>query len=358
MLILLGLAVAPLFVKMLIGDVDNDKNRKKRFLIYCGIIIALVMGLRHYGVGTRDTENYRKLFFGAMNYSNIVDFFDVHKLFENVFLLSEIIFYAFTWCFSKIIPDYQCFLLAVSAFITYSVMRFIYKNSENVLISVIMYICLGLLTFNMNGMRQAVAMAICLFSYNYAKNKKLVPFLLVVFIAVLVHKTAIFFVLIYFISYLKFNIKSFAIFNIAIIMFVLYADRLVALFDEIVDKNYSEGEPFKDGGYVTLIIYALMLIFAFVVGGKKLSEKDFSFMLYITILGGVLYLERYLSIQIYERLSYYFFYSSLLILPKSVARIDEEEKPIITTTIIILSILLFAYRLYGSAFHNYMFFWG
>ena len=347
----------PILFKLIMGDIENSQQRKKDFLILCGICIVLVIGLRDKSVGTSDTSTYCKLYEGVANYSNLKTFLTGHKIFENGFFLSECLFYIFTYFCAKILPNAQWFILITSAFITFSALRFIYRNSSNILLSTIMYICLGLMTFNMNGMRQALAMSICLFAYDFVKKRKLLPFILIVVIAMLMHKTAVFFSIVYFIARLKCNFKSITFFTVSVLLFLIFADRLVEIFDNVADKNYSDVGGFDSGGYVTLLIYGLVLIFAVLFGWKDRKNSDFALVFYLTILGCALYCGRYISTQIYERMSYYFFYAVLLLLPQTVMQLKESEKPMVVMIITSLSILLFAYRLYGSAFHNFVFFW-
>ena len=358
MIILLGLSIIPILLKLMIGEIEKDEKNKKLFLICCGVFIALIVGLRAETVGTRDTSNYCNLYEGVARFSTLHMFLKYHNVFENGFFLSECLFYIFTYFCAKIFPNPQFFIFITSTFITFSAMYFIYKHSKNVMLSTILYICLGLMAFNMNGMRQALAMSICLFAYNFAKKRKLIPFACIILLAMLVHKTAIFFSVVYFIACLKCKPKHIMFFTIAVALFVIFADRLVETFDSVTDKNYSDVGGFDSGGYVTVLIYVLVLIFALVFGWKERGDSGFSLTFYLTILGGALYCGRYISTQIYERMSYYFFYAVLLLLPQTVMQLKESEKPTVVAIITSLSILLFVYRLYGSAFHNFTFFWG
>lgn len=358
MVILLGLAFVPVLLKLIIKDIDKNKKGKRCFVISCGVIIALIAGLRSVNVGTLDTSHYYKLYQGVPNFSTLQEFFKHHDLLRNGFFLSEGLFYLATYYCAKVIPHPQFFILITSAFITFSAMYFIYKHSKNVMLSTVLYICLGLMTFNMNGMRQALAMSICLFAYDFAKNKKLIPFLCMILLAMLVHKTSIVFLLVYFITYLKCKPKHIIFFTVAIVLFIIFADRFAKIFDSVADKNYSDVGAFESGGYVTVLIYALVLIFALVFGWKDRKDVGFSLAFYLTILGGAFFCGRYISTQIYERISYYFFYAVLLLLPQTVSRLLESEKPAVVAIITSLSIALFAYRLYGSAFQNFTFFWG
>ena len=358
MVILVGLAIVPILLRWIMGDVQIDDKKKKWFLFLCGLCIAVIAGLRSKYVGTTDTLNYCTLYERAVRYSSLEKFLKSCNVLEKGLLVSECLFYSFTFFCAKLFPETQFFILITTMIITYSVMRFIYKHSHEVVLSVVMYVCLGLLTFNMNGMRQALAMSICLFAFDFAKEKKLIPFLLIVLLAMLVHKTAIFFAIVYFVAQFKIDWKHMMLFVISIIAFLLLADRLAQIFDGLTDKNYSDVGAFETGGVVTVLIYILTIAFSLVFGWKNRKDGGFSFAIYLTILGLALYFGRYISTQIYERMSYYFFYAVLLLLPQAVTMLKGKEKQVSIVVVNCLSILLFIYRLYGSVFQSFSFFWG
>ena len=357
MFILLGLAIVPFFLKMLMGDIENDKELKKWFLISCGLIIICVIGFRHESVGTRDTSVYCDVYFRATKTSSLRKFFQTLSITRSNFLVSESLFYLFIWISARIFSSTQFLIFSTTAFVTISAMRFIYKHSQNVMLSVVMYISLGLMTFNANGMRQAVAMSVCLFAYDFVQKKRLVPFSLVVILATQFHKSAFFFFIVYVISYFKLNWKTGIFFAVASVLFLLLADRLAGLFDSFTGKDYAEGEPFETGGYITLIIYILTIIFALVAGKGEGREDTLVLTLLLAVVGAVLYVGRYISVQIYERMNYYFFYSLLLLLPQSLTATGKGERTMLVTIIYVLCILLFAYRLSGSLFENFEFCW-
>lgn len=359
MLILSLLAVSPLVVKLILELVEknnlttlrNKRKYDKLFLIICGILITFVMGFRGRYTGSPDTDNYWGGLIGASKYKNFFDYFSLHVT-NNNYLLSEIGFYFCNWLLARIYAEPQLLLLATSAFIVYSVMRFIYKNSENVLLSVVMFVCLGLWTFNMNGMRQALAMAICLWAYEFVKKDKFWKFLLVVFIAFLFHKTSVVFLAVYLIKFLKFDAKSVLFFLILLGVFVALSPILVQYFDEVYDKNYSEGESFESGGLFQLLLYVIILIVALIFN-NAMREKDGKNFFYLTLLALFFFVMRYIGIQIFERISYYFSYFAILLLPNTVKKAQKLDGEILSFSILILSILLFIYRTNAGAFSTF-----
>jgi hypothetical protein len=69
--------------------------------------------------------------------------------------LYEAGFQFFVYLMSRIFRDPQWIIVISSAIYVGAVCRFIYKNSDDVVMSIVMYVALDLMTFQMQGMRQA-----------------------------------------------------------------------------------------------------------------------------------------------------------------------------------------------------------
>ena len=360
MIALILLAVSPIFVKLIMEWVQpNDKltlkSQKKYdkiFLIICGILITLIMGLRGRKSGSLDTNMYCKFFSDVARNNNLRSYL-AKQIEGEIFLFSEVGFSLFMWLLSRITVEPQALIFTTSAFIVYSTMRFIYKNSDDVFLAVILFLCLGLFTFNMNGMRQAMAMSICLWAYEFAKNKKPVKFLLLVLVATLFHKTAIVFLLVYFIKYLKFNTKSMLFLITLFIIIAVLNPVIVKYFDDIYDKSYSESESRTGGGIIQLAIYLGTVLLA-IVARKSLSDDAGKDCFYLLLLALYFFILRYIGTQIFERISYYFAYFLILMLPKTIKHAERKEKPVLMFLSIFLSIGLFIYRVNGNFSNFYL----
>jgi hypothetical protein len=270
------------------------------------------------------------------------------------FLLSERGFYFFSWLLAKISRAPQLLIFTTSAFNVFCAYNFIKKNSEDKEISFMAFVCLGSLTFSMNGMRQALAMSICLLSYEFVKKRKLIPFLITVLIAVLFHKTAIVFLPVYFLYKIKFNATGITVVFASLAGFVIFANNIAILFDDIADADYALGAAVESGGFVTIAIYVICIV-AMLMKCKRLKENENVRCAFnMTVFGMIMYSARYFSVQMYERISYYFFFFTFLLL----ANIPKESKyeRVLKEGIILLSFLLFAYRTNGGSFKNFTLF--
>lgn len=334
---------------------ENKKNTKA-FMILCSVALIFVLGLRSRYTGSMDTYLYTTVFIGAQNYPNLMDYLTRVDVFDGFFLLSEGGFHIYTWLAAHIFPEAQWFLLLTATVIVCCTASFISHNSEDPMVSWIVFICLGSMTFAMNGMRQALAMSICLLSYRYAREKKFFRFLLIVLIATLFHKSAMIFIIVYFLRNLRLNWKSGVILGAIVATFLVFSDRFAFLYDSLTGEDYASGESFESGGLVVVLIYIIAIV-GMLLFCKRLKEPQGFFPFSLIVIGFSLYVLRFVSIQIYERISYYFAYFLMLGFPLMFEDMKKEERNPIRVCFMIICIILFVYRIGKGAFSDFKMFW-
>lgn len=354
MVYLLSLA---LFV-WLLGFADErtalKQNNYKIYMIITGVAIALVMGLRTKYTGSTDTRVYILFFERIAAYDNFLDYYHDY-LTETKFWFSESGYYLFTWLLSRVTREEQMLVFITSSFITFSACRFIYKNTQDPPTGLLIYVCLGLFTFNMSGMRQAIAMSICLLGYELVKKRKLLWFLVVVFVAMQFHKTAFCFIIVYIFPLLKEGKANIFWYLMGIVVFLFSVDQFIELANAFTGEEYLVDDSVDGGGIVVVMIYlgsiALSLIMI-----DSLKKRNIRTEFLCVVVGFAMYVSRYFSNQILERLSYYFFYFTLPLLPNLIGELEEREQRIVKVFFCLFAIVLFAYRLDKGLFNNFKFF--
>lgn len=356
MTILLLLPISIVGLNILMNPRDKSKSNTKIFIVICTALIIAAMGFRNSS-SSADTWYYINLFSRYQSYETFDVFLSKSEIFETDFLLSESGFYIFAWLSAKIFPHYRLFLLAISAVVGICVAIFAWKNSNDLTTSILVFVCLGSMTFCMSGIRQSMAMAICLLSYEHIKKRNFFKFLLVVLIAMLFHKSAIIFLLAYFVLFLKFNWKSFAISGVAIALIFLFADELSLLYDDMTGEDYSTGESFESGGLLVILIYILCIIAAILINKKMRTDKLESMPFYLSIVGLAIYVLRFTSVQIFERISYYFVFFLMVLLPSTLEQLKPRDRRTIVMLFTIFAIALFAYRISKGSLAKYELSW-
>lgn len=348
MSVFICLSLLPLLVSCFFKDVNFDKKQKKSFLIITGIALILFLGLRNKYLGSTDTYNYYSFFEYALTRHNWSSFYP-HSDFE-------IGFQMFVWLLSRVTSNAQILLLVTAFIYIASLMRYIYHNSDDVVLSVVMYITLGLMFFEMQGMRQSVAISICLISYEFLKKNKLVLFVLCVIFACTFHKTAIVFLVLWLFRKYTLTPKHLLIFTLLGGGVLVFCNTIIEYANSIFDMNY--GTAVEGGGLVATSIYILTIIFVYVFVPRDKIDKEFSLAFYMMLLGFVAYIVRYIGALASERISFYFMFAQLTVLPNAICSVnDEKEKPVIKTVVAALSVLLMIYRLSDSEFVPFLFYW-
>jgi hypothetical protein len=168
---------------LLIGTVFNvnyTQKRKRNFLIFFFTIITTLAMLRKYTVGI-DTKHFCN---GYKIINNLNwDSFDKINY--------EWGFTALCKLLNHISPDPQLLIIVSSLLIFPPVGRFIYKNSDDVVLSTYIFVSLNIFSMNLNVMRQSIAVGIILLGLEYLKKDKYLTFIAFVLFASLFHQSAV-----------------------------------------------------------------------------------------------------------------------------------------------------------------------
>lgn len=331
-----------------------QKNNYKNYIWICGVLIALVSALRTPYTGTGDNYWYTVRYASLQNFDSFRDYYNLY-LSKNGFWMSESGFYFVFWLVGRVFEDGQWGIAISSVFVTACTCRFIRRNSVDIPLSLTIYVCLGLFTFNMNAMRQAMAMSICLFAYEHAQNRKLIPFCLTVLLAMLFHKTALCFLPMYFLPMLKNNLRSWLLYISGLVLCLVFVDQIVAGYYQIGGKDYSDGAVADGGGLFVVLMYLGAIVLA-LYNSRVLEKQPARTAMLATLAGFTAYIARYIGIGILERVSYYYFYFPIMLIPELFKELDDDEYKAIKLVFVIGSVLLFVYRIWKGAFSNFSFF--
>ena len=325
----------------------SERKAKKTLLLFSGILIFLFFALRDPSIGSGDTLVYTSVMKRAIQSENWSQFYGFYDM--------EIGFQFFVFLLSRVFTSPQMLLVVTAAFFAYSVCYFIYRNSDDMALSLVLFITICGMTFYMQGMRQAIAMSIGLFAYECVKNRKIICFALLVVLATFFHQTAVVLFLLYAIRFLKFNYKSFAFSAVAVVIFLLSIERLIAIANELFEKEYTG--VFESGGYIATAIHFLILIFAVVFNRRVRKNDSETMLIYVALAGLVIYIARYFGVGIAERISFYFIFGQIALLPNTLQHFEQRERVALKMIVYTLAIALSAYRLHGSNLIPYIPFW-
>lgn len=169
---------------------------------FCFLLWFLLLGLRHPTMGVDLIDS---TYANGLPHPGYLTCFTIHvnspwqevltgKFFSHgIFISYEIGFRIFCKLLGYISTNPQILLLACSVVVFAAASLLFYQNSKAPLLSFIIFLGLPFFTFCFSGLRQAVAVSITMFSFPFIRDKKPLPFVLLVSLASAFHKSALFF---------------------------------------------------------------------------------------------------------------------------------------------------------------------
>lgn len=336
------------------------KRRERKRLILALIPIYLMLALKATTVGS-DTAGYKRMYdsFFYASWSNYDLYWTEHG-YETLEMIATHILNL----------NFAQFAAIIYAFICISYYKFWKKYSRDVGYSCFVYVCIGLICFDLSGLRNALALAIFLLAVPYAEERGFwngVKFFAIMFIAAQIHNSAyvgfIYFVLIrYSLPKLVYLAAPFA---------TLAGKRVFASLIKGISNKDIAGSSF--GGNV--IFYVLILVFILVLRYLWSRENFDSNSSKVTSGLGTYFKEIempmrvfYLAIMLllfsgsgsFTRVANYGLFFSTILLPNACVPLNKRSHIMVKC---VLSTLLIAYfywfklRLNELNMLPYLFFW-
>ena len=241
---------------------ENYEHRLKYWLWF--IILTLVSGLRGENVGT-DTRGY------LMN-------FKAYNGFGSGNTNQELLFSMLNRAIGYFTTNPQWLLIICSAIFNACVLYFIRNNSERTSLSVFYFVALYYYFLAMNGMRQFLAIGFVLIATEFAKKRRVKPFLLFIAIAFGFHKSSIVGIVMWFIYKPKATVKRMVAIAIAMIGMILTfasVQGFVAKYFESYSALISGRIEYSPGKMMPIIYSFIFLASAFVAFlDKEWREKN------------------------------------------------------------------------------------
>ena len=336
----------------------DRKKFNKLFTIVFFISLLLLIGFRHPSMGHDLRYGSSNGYLGSFDIIGSMSWPEVLRI--KIFLNYERGFIIFCKLISFICHNTQFFLF-ISAFLSlFPIFLFIYKKSENVIMSSVIYMGVPAFLIIYSGIRQGIAIGLCFFALLFLKEKNgkwnIIGFILIVLLAGTFHSSAFMFLIALPLYYLRLN-KTARWLSVCLLP-VIYIVRYQLFY--LLSKIFKDEAVAEDNGSVTLLlvfigIYMICILFS------TSDDREFSWymnMFYIAcvcqIFGGV-----YGTAM---RLGYYFMIFLALLLPKLITQLKDKNDKLIFKMGITVAFGAFAlYSIYTTTWamaYPYSFFWG
>jgi hypothetical protein len=238
----------------------------------------------------------------------------------------------------------QVILFVTSFFVLLGVGYFIYKNSNNVVFSLYLFVTLYLYFFSFNGIRQAIAISIVVSGFHLIRERSLFKYLIIVLIASLFHVTAVLMLSIYIVYGIRLNKRNISI----LLLFFFFTYFLLKPIINTILKNITslsylaDKQLFEGSGLlfplISLSVLTLLLFVRFTEG----SNKYFDYLILMVIFSFLLSIIS-MEVSLILRLNYYLMIFYIIAIPYALRLIKDKKLRIILTyftTIITMTYLI------------------
>ncbi len=151
----------------------------------------------------------------------------------------EPLFHLISRVFSMNGIPYQVFLACISCFLLSAAVWFISHYSKIPWMGVYFYITLQFLAYDMNLLRQSMALCFFMFAYPYLKGRKIVPYTLLILAGGLIHNSLWFVYPLYVLLPLKYTKKTAAAVLGAAVCGYVFFDALFAVIQRFLPLKYA-----------------------------------------------------------------------------------------------------------------------
>lgn len=309
-------------------EIRENPKRKIILLAFFSALPLIMIAALRYNVGT-DYGSYIKEFNNIKGGSRT-------RLEPLYYLLNKII---------ALLGLSERWLLIITAFLFCLIVYIaIIENSKDPCLSI--FLLLGTTAFFMfmNGMRQMIGCAICLYGLKYVNQKKFIRFLICVLIAGGFHYSCLLFLAVYFLSNIKINTKrSLILIAVVYLLSPIIIDVVMRFLSSL--NYYSHYTTYREDGISTwLIVNLAVFVFSAVFCGKKERYTRALYWCQLIIAMLAVFNGR---VPLLSRLMWGFALPQILLIPETLSNIKDKKLRVIIK--ICMIILFFAYSTYSIA---------
>lgn len=332
-----------LFFKYLVSLTPEGTERQTRENLYANFIfgaIVLLAAFRGEQTGA-DTPGYIRDYFevAQLRWDQIADRFEGYSMY---------------YYLSKVFADLNLPLFMWFGFVEYlymfAIKNLIDKYSKDKLLSYLVFMSVGLLTFSFAGLKQVMAMSFILYAYILFINKRYLYALILALMGFMSHSTT----LIFFPAFFFFIIRNRKIFwpliLIVVVVLSIYGGEILTQSTELYEKqtgnqHFNPYINFVSKHSSVMLIYYLALLLYCIPGllhFRKIDRSLLNISLGLCLLVPALQVLAFFTPHAF-RLAYYYLPFYLVLMPNSYTNMRGKMKKIMRVLIITSLVFYFLY---------------
>ncbi len=304
-------------------EIKKSRLNNAIFLGASSVAMVIFSALRANTVGI-DYQQYENYFYAVHDggWSYLISSANGYRIEPGYSLLN--------YAVSLFTRDVHIYMLVVAILVITLTAVLLYKYSPIPWIGVFVFISFGFFGNSLSFIRQSIAIAIYLFAIKYLKEKKLVPYLLILLLAASFHKAILILIPVYFIAHIKINWKSLTGYTVVTALIMLFSWPLFNIITRYVYQYYAteEGLYYMYGrDWQTAAIPVIVTVTILILKTFLLQRDPKNIVLInVSVYAGLLYI---MTCQhfLFQRFGIMFFTTAILLIPELFASIGVESIP-------------------------------
>lgn len=332
MLLYVIVAILPLIIAQkynsLATSVRTEQKRNK-YLLWSMMPIFMMIAFRGYAMGS-DTGTYLDDFYRFANLS-FKDAFEDTRMESGYVIFVKLVAY--------VTDSAKVFQVIYSSIYYFCFYQFLKKLDNDIPFHVLFFfVTLGEFLFFFTGVRQCLAISLCLLSFRFVIEKKLIYFVLMLALIFNIHHSAALFAVVYPMANMKVTKYNMALYLILLYFASTYLFKAQEFLNNQLNYNYEIEET--DSGFIFLALISSMsyIAYKYIYKGRS-TEELLSIIFNINIITLFFWVLR-LQTRIAERPSFYFLPFSCVMFAYMTRKVTDK------TVLIMVYIVPFAYYIY------------
>lgn len=333
--LLLGVPLLSAVLFRLSGRKTLARKRVNPTLIVFFSIFFLLIALRNYRIGS-DTLGYKLEFerIGGLGLNNL--FVGAEREFG---------FLVLTKLISFISPSFRLYLIVMSLLTVVPLAWYYQEESEYPLLTIALFVAVAPFSMYFSGVRQILAMSLGVIAWRMAKNRKLIWFLVIVFLAVMFHMSAFVLLLMYPLYRVRITSRWLFLVVPAIALIYIFNKPIFNFLAGFLWKDYSGIE--STGAFTVLMLLILFAVYSYVVPQAALLDGDTIALRNLLLFS--IALQCFAPIHpLAMRLNYYYLLFIPILIPKIAVRSKPGLRKLVTVSVLVMMVGFAAYFIYNG----------
>lgn len=294
-------------------------------LCYIGaaIILIVVAGLRYY-VGT-DFGAYYK------GYSTYAD-----ALWVRTVNLNEP-GYSLIAAIARSVVDDPAAAIFLASLVTVGICAVvIFKNTNQTIYALLLYVFLGCWHGSFNGTRQYLAASVFFLGYPYLRDRKFWKYTIFVFLAFLCHKSAIVMIALYFVTDREVSVKNIFLLIVLCWVFIRSNESLFRIAEWVLEDSFAESDFTNSSvNLIRIMVACAPAVFFLFVYFKNGRPREGIFYINLMLVHAALTLIT-MNSPLLQRINIYTRTFQTIAIGESLKLLDKQTRKIVGTVILTL----------------------